>query len=1175
MKKSLKVISFLFATLLMVGCGNNDASSSVASDSSTTSSQGDVIHVESVSLDQESVNIYVGDDYTLTATVLPQNATNKNVEWTSSNEEILQVFDGVVTALGTGDAYVTVTTQDGNKTARCDFSIAQKVDDEPIEIVNGLLEAMEAKEYQSEDGTKNLKYRMYAPSSYNESNEYGLLVYFHDEEGKGNDNSSQLQNHNKTIYLEKIISKASYKDKIFIIAPQCPIGENFSNVTDGKIDATESNMMSLVSELIMHMCNTYNINLAKVLVTGVGSGATAVFDAINRNVGLFAGAVAVGGTANVEDYENYALTSIWSFSSSNPVAIDNEDLYSTCDKLESVGAGIIRKEYEGLKDKAYIPAYQNENAFEWLMDQERVNEYYSRVDTSYSNLAAKGSILVSNTNPKGIGNKDLETIRDGRAVVNRTEYTANPASFAWLQYDSYGIISSRDDYFGYTFDKEYEFNKVYFQAGVYFSNSGGWFAEGLRVQYKEGSSWRDIESVCTPAYPVVDQIVNIDMINYYGFDEYELTFNPIVTDGIRIIGKAGGRDYFSSCAELEVYGREANLPPEGTIVYKAPSEYYSQEEIYDKIKGAWVGQMSGVVWGAPTEFSYRGELIPDDQIPNLDTININNAFTQDDLYVEIPFIQALQNEGLDVSVETMGEYFKNTAFPLWHGNDMARTNLLNGIKAPLSGSYIYSSCCEDIDWQIEADFAGMMAPGLVNKAGRMGFDYGHVVGYADGAYGGVFVDTMHAKAYTAENVTSIAVTGVKSVPVGSKYRQVLDDIFECYINDYSFEQCWNSINVKWGDDDRCPREGFGPSAKFNIDAKLNGGYCLMGFLYGRNDFKEMTRLSMKCGQDSDCNPSSVASILGSLYGYEKMPVAFKRNVNFNTEKFSYTNYTLNDCIEVVGDLAKDLLLANGLSVVGDTWQLNKNETITPVELEVWEDMPSFEQTIIQNGLLVKVNISSYYKLGVKGISVDYGDTYTEYGESTQHTYNQAGTYTLTIKVYGNDNTVATREFTLYISTDTNIAGQGTAICSQMNPAGAGARDLNVIIDGVLGRTPSQQYDTYYNYGAPAHEDYFGVTFDQAVSINKVEYYAGAYFENGGWFENVRIEVYDGTDWTTVTLTNTPGYPNSTTQEGAGQEYAKYVFEFNETTCYGVRIIGSAGGKSHFIGCSEFKVFGAN
>lgn len=85
----------------------------------------------------------------------------------------------------------------------------------------------------------------------------------------------------------------------------------------------------------------------------------------------------------------------------------------------------------------------------------------------------------------------------------------------------------------------------------------------------------------------------------------------------------------------------------------------------------------------------------------------------------------------------------------------------------------------------------------------------------------------------------------------------------------------------------------------------------------------------------------------------------------------------------------------------------------------------------------------------------------------------------------------------------------------------------------------------------------------------------AFFVDGGWFENVRIEVFDGTDWHIVTLTNDPGYPNPTTQAGAGQEYARYVFEFAEISCYGVRIIGSAGGSAHFVGCSEFKVFGSN
>jgi uncharacterized protein YjdB len=53
------------------------------------------------------------------ATVLPEDATDKSVTWTSDNEEVATVVDGVVTAVSEGTASITVTTVDGNLTATC------------------------------------------------------------------------------------------------------------------------------------------------------------------------------------------------------------------------------------------------------------------------------------------------------------------------------------------------------------------------------------------------------------------------------------------------------------------------------------------------------------------------------------------------------------------------------------------------------------------------------------------------------------------------------------------------------------------------------------------------------------------------------------------------------------------------------------------------------------------------------------------------------------------------------------------------------------------------------------------------------------------------------------------------------------------------------------------------
>lgn len=84
----------------------------------STSEEGPVA-VQSVSLDQTSLALLEGEMATLTATVLPANADDRSVTWSSSDEEVAIVEDGVVTAVAEGEAVITVTTTDGGLTATC------------------------------------------------------------------------------------------------------------------------------------------------------------------------------------------------------------------------------------------------------------------------------------------------------------------------------------------------------------------------------------------------------------------------------------------------------------------------------------------------------------------------------------------------------------------------------------------------------------------------------------------------------------------------------------------------------------------------------------------------------------------------------------------------------------------------------------------------------------------------------------------------------------------------------------------------------------------------------------------------------------------------------------------------------------------------------------------------
>ena len=82
------------------------------------------VSVTSVTLDKTILTLDVGGSDTLTATVKPDNATNKAVTWSTSNKNVATVNNGVVTAVGAGTATITAAASDGSgKTATCEVTV--------------------------------------------------------------------------------------------------------------------------------------------------------------------------------------------------------------------------------------------------------------------------------------------------------------------------------------------------------------------------------------------------------------------------------------------------------------------------------------------------------------------------------------------------------------------------------------------------------------------------------------------------------------------------------------------------------------------------------------------------------------------------------------------------------------------------------------------------------------------------------------------------------------------------------------------------------------------------------------------------------------------------------------------------------------------------------------------
>ncbi len=582
------------------------------------------------------------------------------------------------------------------------------------------------------------------------------------------------------------------------------------------------------------------------------------------------------------------------------------------------------------------------------------------------------------------------------------------------------------------------------------------------------------------------------------------------------------------------------------------------------MEGGWIGQMAGVAWAASTEFGYQGRIMPVTSMPTWSPSMINNAFAQDDLYVEIPFMDAMKENGALCSPTFMAEKFRDTTFPLWHANVEARKNLQNGINYPDSGHYLYNKCADDIDWQIECDFLGQMYPGLVNEAALRSFEIGHITNYGDGVYGGVFMTAMHAAAYTATCIDEIVEAGISVIPDGTKFKNLMNDIMASYKNGDSWETCWNKVQNKWGTDDRCD------SGKLNIDAKLNSGYILIGLLWGKGEFDRSVIIATRCGQDSDCNASSVASILGTFYGASGIPDKYKSALNKSGTKFSCTDYTYNDVIELNINLMNQVLEANGATLTDGVWTLKKTSTTyTPVPYEQWNDdfVVRMDITHIGGGeIQITFNESGSEK--VVSYAIETGDGKTFDQKITSYTYSEYGSYMVKCKVVSDKGTT----LNLYQRVKVANTPKGTPICSVTAPTGGGSKDINVIFDNYvpyLTEGSDVQYDTY-DGGAAKDNIWAGIQFDGKYTISGVEFTEGKHFKDGGWFNGTPdIEVLINGEWQKVETTISSPYPTGNEMSAYGNAFDIYIFTLaTPTECEGVRISGVPGGTAYFISVAE-------
>lgn len=447
----------------------------------------------------------------------------------------------------------------------------------------------------------------------------------------------------------------------------------------------------------------------------------------------------------------------------------------------------------------------------------------------------------------------------------------------------------------------------------------------------------------------------------------------------------------------------------------------------DKIAGGWAGKMIGVTYGAPTEFKAQQKTFEDEI--HWKPADVKGSLWQDDIYVQLTFMMAMDRFGTDVPASVLQEMLANAGYPLWCANMQARKNFFDNITPPSSGHPNHNFRADDIDFQIEADYIGFMNPGMAANVVEMCWKTGHIMNYGDGVYGGIFLGTMYSAAFFDDNLNEIINKGLSVLPPESEYACIIRDVINLHKHyPTDWRKAWKELDEKWGDTDISAA-----GSPFNIDAKINGAYIVMGLLYGDGDIGKTLEITTRCGQDSDCNPSNAMALLGIIRGFSNLPDEMKNAVTtIGDSLFINTTYSFNKAVENTLKYAEELILKNDGKIRENDYIVKIQEmTAAPFE-------ESFPEVVYDTTLSVQ--------------NKQYWSQYPEWKLFQQLSWNGKDIEVQSI-TSGNQGDYLELRF------------EGTGISLQGNWVKDGG-----IADIYLDDTLQCSIDTYYNYSKQEHRD---------------------------------------------------------------------------------------------------------
>ena len=328
----------------------------------------------------------------------------------------------------------------------------------------------------------------------------------------------------------------------------------------------------------------------------------------------------------------------------------------------------------------------------------------------------------------------------------------------------------------------------------------------------------------------------------------------------------------------------------------------NRKEYLNKIRGCFIGKNIGGTLGGP----YEGKR----EILNVKGFSTTKGepLPNDDLDLQLVWLHAVECEGpRNIDAKTLGEYWMSFITPYWSEYGISKTFMLRGVSPSVAGDIDANIWKHSNGSWIRTEIWACLNPGAIDTAVKYAIEDSLVDhGLGEGTWAARFVAALESAAFFINDIKKLIEIGLAKIEKNSRVYKTIKYVLKRFNDKADYILVRNEIikmNMDIGD-------GW-------FQAPNNIAFVIIGLLWGKGDFKKSMIYSCNCGDDTDCTCATVGSILGIMYGEDKIPSDWKEFIGNNIVTCSINKgvsfifpKTLDDLVNRVSNQVDYCLLSN-------------------------------------------------------------------------------------------------------------------------------------------------------------------------------------------------------------------------------------------------------------------------